>query len=87
VYTLSIRGSAATALRKLPPALQERLLRAAYRLEQDPRPRPSAKKLAGPHDLYRIRVGDYRIVYRVDDQQQLIEITVIAHRREVYREL
>jgi mRNA interferase RelE/StbE len=87
VYTLSIRGSAASALRKLPQPLRERLLRAAYRLEQDPRPRPASKKLAGPHDLYRIRVGDYRVVYRIDDQKQSVEITIVAHRREVYRDL
>jgi mRNA interferase RelE/StbE len=85
VYTIHVPDSAIRSLKKLPKPLQERLLRAAYALEGDPRSR-GAKKLAG-HELYRIRVGDYRIVYSIDDPQQLVKVTLIAHRREVYRDL
>jgi len=52
-------------------------------LAQDPRPRGSAK-LAGRDDC-RLRVGDYRIVYAVDDSERLVIVARIAHRREVYR--
>jgi mRNA interferase RelE/StbE len=52
-------------------------------LADDPRP-PGAVKLAGRDD-YRIRVGDYRIVYAVDDEEGLVIVARIAHRRDVYR--
>jgi mRNA interferase RelE/StbE len=70
----------------MPTKLQERLLRAAYRLEADARPKNSIK-LSGQQELYRIRSGDYRIIYYVNDEHQLITITLIAHRRDVYRGL
>jgi mRNA interferase RelE/StbE len=52
-------------------------------LAVDPRPR-GIVKLAGSDD-YRVRVGDYRIVYAVDDAEQVVIVARIAHRREVYR--
>lgn len=54
-------------------------------LKQSPRP-PGAKKLAGV-DGYRVRKGDYRILYRIDDGQRLIRIYRVGHRRDVYRRL
>lgn len=51
-------------------------------------PRPQGcVKLAGYDSLWRIRIGDYRVVYEVDDEQERIEVTIVAHRRESYREL
>ena len=49
-----------------------------------PRP-PGCDKLAGPEDMYRIRVGDYRIVYQVCDEALMILVVKIGHRRDVYR--
>jgi mRNA interferase RelE/StbE len=69
---------------KLDRSIAERIKSKILNLANDPRPLGSVK-LAGSTDLYRIRLGDYRIVYRIDDQQQLMEITIIAHSREVYR--
>ncbi|MGB7157242.1 MAG: type II toxin-antitoxin system RelE/ParE family toxin [Tepidisphaeraceae bacterium] len=86
MYQVTVGESIRRSLRKLSVKLRERLLRAVYELEAGPRP-PGCTKLTGQHDLYRIRVGDYRIVYRVNDERQLIEIVIIAHRREVYRDL
>jgi mRNA interferase RelE/StbE len=63
--------------------LRDRVRDAIDSLADDPRPRGVAK-LAGRDD-YRIRVGDYRIVYAVDDEERLIIVARIAHRREVYR--
>ena len=63
--------------------LRERIGDAVEALAADPRP-PSATKLAGRDD-YRVRVGDYRIVYAVDDDARLVIVARIAHRREVYR--
>jgi mRNA interferase RelE/StbE len=43
------------------------------------------KKLSGAEDLWRLRVGDYRVVYRIDDDKHTVDVTVVRHRREVYR--
>ncbi len=49
-------------------------------------PRPhGSEKLSGPDQLYRIRAGDYRIVYAVDDDRMLVLVVKVGHRREVYR--
>lgn len=63
--------------------MRERVGEAIDGLAAEPRPR-GAVKLAGRDD-FRIRVGDYRIVYAVDDKKRLVLVARIAHRREVYR--
>ena len=45
------------------------------------------KKISGAQDLWRLRVGDYRVVYKVDDKSHRIDIALIRHRREVYRQV
>lgn len=71
-------------LKKLRDAtLLDRLLAAAEKLSADPRP-PGCRKLAGTSDRYRIRVGHYRIIYRVDDKKVTVLVLVIGHRREIY---
>ncbi len=51
-------------------------------------PRPAgAAKLKGHRDFYRIRIGDFRVVYSIDDAHEVVEIVIVAHRREVYRDL
>jgi mRNA interferase RelE/StbE len=54
------------------------------KLAEDPRP-PGSEKLSG-QDRYRIRQGDHRVVYAVDDERRAVEIVKIGHRREVYRD-
>jgi mRNA interferase RelE/StbE len=85
VYTVDVVDSALRGLKRIPKATQQRLLRAAYALADNPRSH-GAKKLSG-QDLYRVRVGDYRIVYSIDEADQLVTVTLIAHRREVYCDL
>ena len=63
-----------------------RLVEKACTLADNPRP-PGAVKLVGASGLWRVRVGDYRVVYLVDDQNRTIDVRIVAHRREVYREL
>jgi mRNA interferase RelE/StbE len=53
-------------------------------LENNPRP-AGCKRLQGNHDLYRVRTGDYRIIYTIKDNQLLVLVVQIGHRREVYR--
>jgi len=71
------------AYRRLHGRLRDRIAAAIDGLADDPRPGGSVK-LAGRND-YRIRVGDYRIVYAVDGDERLVLVARIAHRREVYR--
>lgn len=53
-------------------------------MQQEPRPK-GCKKLQGPTRLWRIRVGEYRVVYDIDDDQRLVDVVVIRHRSEAYR--
>lgn len=64
-------------------ALLDRLLAALEKLATNPRPQ-GCRKLSGTTDRYRIRVGDYRIIYRIDDGKVTVLVLVIGHRREVY---
>ena len=83
-YTVLLLPAAEREWRKLPPGVRPRVNDALVRLERDPRPRGVAK-LAGSRDRWRLRVGDYRIIFRIDDAAQEILILRIAHRREAYR--
>lgn len=70
-------------LRGLPSEVRDRISRRIHTLSTDPRP-SGVQKLHGS-DVYRIRVGDYRVLYMVDDVAQLVTIAVVGHRRDVYR--
>jgi mRNA interferase RelE/StbE len=83
-YSLVVKRSAEKELKKLPPADLRRVIERLRGLTQNPRP-SSCEKLSGETERYRIRQGDYRIVYRIDDGARLVEIVKIGHRREVYR--
>ncbi|MFM8658025.1 MAG: type II toxin-antitoxin system RelE family toxin [Chthoniobacterales bacterium] len=83
-YAVSLDKSAARFLLRLRDAkLKARLDEAIESLENEPRP-PGCRKLAVTSDRYRIRIGDYRIVYRIDDGKVTVLVLVIGHRREVY---
>jgi mRNA interferase RelE/StbE len=83
VHEIRLHPEAARAYRRLQGPMRTRVGDAIDALSADPRPR-GAVKLAGRDD-YRIRVGDHRIVYAVDDAEQIVLVARIAHRREVYR--
>ncbi len=82
-YSLEIRHSAQKELDALDDALFSRMDRKILALADNPRP-AGCKKLKGYKDQWRVRVGDWRVVYIIDDDAKLISITRIAHRREVY---
>jgi mRNA interferase RelE/StbE len=71
-------------LRKLDATVQRRALRAVEALADDPRPN-GCRKLVGSENAYRIRVGDYRVIYTVDDVILIVAIESVRHRREAYR--
>ena len=83
-YRVDLSPGARRELRGLDSATRDRILRAIVKLETEPRP-AGAKKLKGRDELWRIRVGDYRIVYEVRDRILVVLVVRIAHRREVYR--
>ncbi len=85
-YAVSFKASADKALDKLPKSVQIRIIEKSIALASDPRP-PGAIKLAAAGGLWRIRIGDYRIAYLIDDQTRTVDIRIVAHRREVYRGL
>jgi mRNA interferase RelE/StbE len=83
-YAVALERAAARFLLRLRDAkLKKRLDDAIEALSDDPRPN-GCRKLAGTSDRFRIRVGDYRIIYRVDDGKVTVLVLVIGHRREVY---
>ena len=85
-WSLAVHKSARKALRKLPRSLAARLLGAAEGLSGDPFP-SGAAPLKGFSDVYRVRLGDYRIVYSVDREARRILVAHIGHRKHVYRNL
>jgi mRNA interferase RelE/StbE len=82
-YTIEIESRARRDYLSLPPEMQTRISAAIDDLATNPRP-PGAKRLVG-QDGYRLRQGDYRILYTVDDQARIIRVYRIGHRRDIYR--
>jgi mRNA interferase RelE/StbE len=83
-YAVIYKPSADKALRQLPEKVQRRIAAATEALAGDPRP-PGAVKLHGTEDLWRIRVGQYRVVYTVQDEALIVLVLRVAHRKDVYR--
>jgi len=82
-YELLIKRSAAKELEALPTTYRRRIVARIQKLSADPRP-PGVEKLSGA-EQYRIRQGDYRVLYEIDDGRKMVTIVRIAHRRDVYR--
>lgn len=83
-YELRFKPSVAKDLRDIPRADIQRILARIEAVRDDPRP-PGSEKLSA-QERYRLRQGNYRILYTVADAEAVVEIVKIGHRREVYRE-
>ena len=81
-YRVEVAPRAARALRKVTGPMRRRLEAAILLLAEDPRP-PASRRLAGS-PAYRVRIGDYRIVYEVRDDVLLIVIVTVGHRGDLY---
>ena len=81
-YTVLILPSAQKQLDKLPGSVATRIEDKMLELEADPRP-PGCKKLKG-RDGYRIRIGDYRVIYEIQDQRLIVTVITIGDRKNVY---
>jgi mRNA interferase RelE/StbE len=84
-YKVEFEKSAKKSLDKLPIPIRNQLAVKIYSLKDDPRP-DGCKKLKGEIDLYRIRVGDYRVVYSIQDGKLIVMVVKVGHRRDVYRD-
>jgi mRNA interferase RelE/StbE len=85
VYTLSIKPSAAKDLQSISDKVTlTRLIEKVKSLATQPRPSGS-EKLAGRPNLYRVRQGNYRVIYSVDDEARVVDVVKVGHRKDVYR--
>jgi len=82
-YTIYILRRAQSELAELPRGIYERVRDAIRGLAQDPRP-PGCLKLK-EREGWRIRIGNYRVIYEIDDEQQTVTVLHVGHRRDVYR--
>ncbi len=83
-YAVYLKMSAEKELEGLPREVHQKIIKRLLALQANPRP-PGGKKLWGG-ERYRLRVGDYRILYIIDDALRKIEVSAVGHRREVYRQ-
>ena len=85
-YRVVLAPDAERRLSKLETTVQRRIIRALHELEVEPRPRGAAPLAGRPGDrTWRIRLGDYRVIYEIRDDQLLVLVVRLGHRGEVYR--
>jgi mRNA interferase RelE/StbE len=85
-YKVEFARRAAQQLKDLPRNVQQRLRTKIDALAQNPRPQGSVK-LSGNEDLYRIRVGHYRVIYAIQDRELIVVVVKVGSRQDVYRGL
>ena len=83
-YEIIIKPSAEKGLDRLPRSARKRIVEALEKLRANPRP-PGAIKLAGEENAWRIRIGDYRILYEIHDKELVVLVVRVAHRKDAYR--
>ena len=85
-YRIEVKRSAAKALKKIPKPYMRRISEKIDNLAEEP-PSPEITKLKGDNPFHRIRVGDYRIIYEIQDEVLVILIVKLGHRKAIYRNL
>ena len=84
MYRLRLKRTAEADLDRLPRPLFDRINEHILALREEPRP-AGVRKLQGGVEGWRIRVGDYRVIYQIDDRARTVTIVRVRHRRDVYR--
>ncbi len=82
-FAIQIKRNAQKALAKIPLPFQKNIIDAIYKLAENPHPN-GCKKLTGK-EAWRIRISDYRVIYEVNNNQLLIFVIEVGHRKEIYR--
>lgn len=85
-YAVQISSQAERQLAGLPSEFRRRVDAKILALAENPRP-PGVTKLGGPDEQYRIRIGDYRVIYELHDDMLLVIVLKVAHRSKVYRRM
>ena len=86
MYIIQIRRKALKEIKVLPISHKPKIITAIDELANNPRP-SGCKKLKSDEQLYRIRIGEYRVVYNIEDKVQIVEVTKVGHRKDIYRSL
>lgn len=84
MYEVQLERAAERDLRRLASELYRRIISHVQALSENPRPSGS-RKITGSESDWRIRIGDYRVIYGIDDDAQIVRVMRVRHRREVYR--
>ena len=84
-YEILIQPAAQRQLKKLSQSAQKDLVALIEKLSEEPRPL-GCKKLKGRHNQYRLRLGDYRIIYSIEEMALTIRVIKVGHRRDIYEE-
>ena len=82
-YTVGISNSAQKEIKNLEQGVVARVIRSVRSLADEPRP-PGCRKLVGSQNRWRVRVGDYRVIYTVDDAHRVVETIAVRHRSKAY---
>lgn len=85
-YTIDIRPRARRSLSQLDPTVRKAIAETIDALSTNPRP-PGAAPLKGHRPYLRVRSGDYRVIYAVDDQVRVVTVAAVGHRRQIYNRL
>ncbi len=83
-YTVTFAQSARREIERLPANITNRIFPHIESLAQDPRP-SGCRKLVGAERLWRVRVGDYRVIYEISDEERTVDVIMVRHRSEAYR--
>jgi mRNA interferase RelE/StbE len=83
-YRIEVSATAERQIRKLPRADQIRVIRVIQALATDPRP-AGCRKLSGHDDVFRVRIGRYRILYSIEDRRVVIVVLKVGDRKDIYR--
>jgi mRNA interferase RelE/StbE len=84
MYRVLLERAAEKDLGRLSSEVHDRVIASLQKLAANPRP-PGCRKLAGGKNDWRIRVGDFRVIYEIEDQTRVLRVNRVRHRREVYR--
>jgi mRNA interferase RelE/StbE len=84
-YEIIIKPAAEKSLDRISKPIRTRIADALERLRDNPRP-PGVVKMSGAENLWRIRIGDYRVVYEIHNDRLVVLVLRVAHRKDVYRD-
>lgn len=84
MYEVYLEGAAERDLKRLPAEVFHRIIPRIRALAQNPRP-PGCRKLTGSENDWRVRIGDYRVIYEIDEAEEAVRVFRVRHRREAYR--